>query len=157
MDCAKNFLNRQHSPASYPTYFGATLVISLLVCRDGAKMSKRKKNYPDPLSIVNKYGADALRWDVIVNYRPFFLAPKSTNNFIVYHLHHNHHHHHCYGHHHHHHCAVIFSSSFSRHIPNTGSRTNPEVSVSPANCLKEAIAPATLYSHCSPNIYWAEL
>ena len=28
---------------------------------DGAKMSKRKKNYPDPLSVVNKYGADALR------------------------------------------------------------------------------------------------
>ena len=25
-------------------------------------MSKRKKNYPDPLEIVNKYGADALRW-----------------------------------------------------------------------------------------------
>ena len=25
-------------------------------------MSKRKKNYPDPLEIVGKYGADALRW-----------------------------------------------------------------------------------------------
>lgn len=24
-------------------------------------MSKRKKNYPDPMEIVNKYGADALR------------------------------------------------------------------------------------------------
>lgn len=30
-------------------------------CRDGQKMSKRKKNYPDPLTVVNKYGADALR------------------------------------------------------------------------------------------------
>lgn len=29
--------------------------------RDGAKMSKRKKNYPDPMEIVGKYGADALR------------------------------------------------------------------------------------------------
>ncbi|KAK1334692.1 hypothetical protein QTO34_005700 [Cnephaeus nilssonii] len=28
---------------------------------DGQKMSKRKKNYPDPLSIIHKYGADALR------------------------------------------------------------------------------------------------
>ncbi|KAI8434152.1 hypothetical protein MSG28_012273 [Choristoneura fumiferana] len=28
---------------------------------DGQKMSKRKKNYPDPLEVVNKYGADALR------------------------------------------------------------------------------------------------
>ena len=25
-------------------------------------MSKREKNYPDPMEIVNKYGADALRW-----------------------------------------------------------------------------------------------
>ena len=24
-------------------------------------MSKRKKNYPDPMDIVNKYGADAVR------------------------------------------------------------------------------------------------
>ena len=30
-------------------------------CRDGQKMSKRKKNYPDPLEVVHKYGADALR------------------------------------------------------------------------------------------------
>lgn len=25
-------------------------------------MSKRKKNYPDPMAIVNSYGADALRY-----------------------------------------------------------------------------------------------
>lgn len=25
-------------------------------------MSKRKKNYPDPLEIVGNYSADALRW-----------------------------------------------------------------------------------------------
>ena len=24
-------------------------------------MSKRKKNYPDPMDVVNKYGADAIR------------------------------------------------------------------------------------------------
>lgn len=30
-------------------------------CRDGEKMSKRKKNYPDPMSVINKYGSDALR------------------------------------------------------------------------------------------------
>jgi len=29
--------------------------------RDGQKMSKRKKNYPDPIEVVHKYGADALR------------------------------------------------------------------------------------------------
>lgn len=35
----------------------------LLFSSDGQKMSKRKKNYPDPMHIVNSYGADALRWD----------------------------------------------------------------------------------------------
>lgn len=33
----------------------------LILASDGEKMSKRKKNYPDPLDVVNKYGADALR------------------------------------------------------------------------------------------------
>ncbi|XP_047506175.1 isoleucine--tRNA ligase, cytoplasmic [Pieris napi] len=33
----------------------------LILASDGQKMSKRKKNYPDPLDVVRKYGADALR------------------------------------------------------------------------------------------------
>ncbi|CAH0562644.1 unnamed protein product [Brassicogethes aeneus] len=33
----------------------------LVLAGDGQKMSKRKKNYPDPLEVVHKYGADALR------------------------------------------------------------------------------------------------
>ncbi|XP_076628378.1 isoleucyl-tRNA synthetase isoform X2 [Colletes latitarsis] len=33
----------------------------LILASDGQKMSKRKKNYPDPIQIVDKYGADALR------------------------------------------------------------------------------------------------
>lgn len=33
----------------------------LILAADGQKMSKRKKNYPDPIEVVNKYGADALR------------------------------------------------------------------------------------------------
>ncbi|XP_065205689.1 isoleucine--tRNA ligase, cytoplasmic [Planococcus citri] len=33
----------------------------LILASDGQKMSKRKKNYPDPMEIVGKYGADALR------------------------------------------------------------------------------------------------
>lgn len=33
----------------------------LVLAADGQKMSKRKKNYPDPLEVVKKYGADALR------------------------------------------------------------------------------------------------
>ncbi|ETN76085.1 isoleucine--tRNA ligase [Necator americanus] len=33
----------------------------LVLAADGNKMSKRKKNYPDPMEVVQKYGADALR------------------------------------------------------------------------------------------------
>nr|NVI69482.1 Isoleucyl-tRNA synthetase [Cucujiformia] len=33
----------------------------MVLASDGQKMSKRKKNYPDPMEIVDKFGADALR------------------------------------------------------------------------------------------------
>merc|ERR1719376_570175 len=33
----------------------------LVLATDGQKMSKSKKNYPDPMEVVGKYGADALR------------------------------------------------------------------------------------------------
>ncbi|XP_020298336.1 probable isoleucine--tRNA ligase, cytoplasmic [Pseudomyrmex gracilis] len=33
----------------------------LILASDGQKMSKRKKNYPDPMKVVKSYGADALR------------------------------------------------------------------------------------------------
>ncbi|VEV58567.1 isoleucine--tRNA ligase, putative [Plasmodium vinckei vinckei] len=33
----------------------------LILASDGKKMSKRLKNYPDPIYILNKYGADSLR------------------------------------------------------------------------------------------------
>ena len=33
----------------------------LVLAADGKKMSKRLKNYPDPMEVVHKYGADALR------------------------------------------------------------------------------------------------
>ena len=32
-----------------------------LLPSDGQKMSKRLKNYPDPVDVVNNFGADALR------------------------------------------------------------------------------------------------
>ncbi|XP_072760551.1 isoleucine--tRNA ligase, cytoplasmic [Anoplolepis gracilipes] len=37
------------------------IVNGLILASDGQKMSKRKKNYPDPNYIIDKYGADALR------------------------------------------------------------------------------------------------
>ena len=37
------------------------IVNGLVLAADGLKMSKRLKNYPDPMIIIEKYGADALR------------------------------------------------------------------------------------------------
>ncbi|XP_006631076.2 isoleucine--tRNA ligase, cytoplasmic isoform X1 [Lepisosteus oculatus] len=41
--------------------FKNVIVNGLVLASDGQKMSKRKKNYPDPVEIVKNYGADALR------------------------------------------------------------------------------------------------
>ncbi|KAI6238191.1 Isoleucyl-tRNA synthetase [Aphelenchoides fujianensis] len=83
------FENREHFESNFPAdfiaegidqtrgWFYTLLVLStalfnkppfknlicngLVLAADGEKMSKSKKNYPDPMEIVNKYGADALR------------------------------------------------------------------------------------------------
>ncbi|MBO5924417.1 MAG: class I tRNA ligase family protein, partial [Lentisphaeria bacterium] len=83
------FENKDHFEANYPADFIAegldqtrgwfyTLVVlgsalfgkspykhvivnGLILAENGQKMSKRLKNYPDPMDVVNKYGADALR------------------------------------------------------------------------------------------------
>ena len=34
----------------------------MILAEDGKKMSKRLKNYPDPSAVMEKFGADALRW-----------------------------------------------------------------------------------------------
>ena len=41
--------------------FKNVIVNGMILAEDGQKMSKRKKNYPDPMYIINHYGADALR------------------------------------------------------------------------------------------------
>lgn len=41
--------------------FKNVIVNGLVLAEDGQKMSKRKKNYPDPTYIIETYGADALR------------------------------------------------------------------------------------------------
>ena len=45
--------------------FKNLIVNGLVLAADGQKMSKKKKNYPDPLLVVNKYGADAVRLYII--------------------------------------------------------------------------------------------
>ncbi|KDN49192.1 hypothetical protein K437DRAFT_233924 [Tilletiaria anomala UBC 951] len=37
------------------------IVTGLIQAEDGKKMSKSKKNYPDPTGLINKFGADAIR------------------------------------------------------------------------------------------------
>ena len=41
--------------------FKNNIVNGMVLASDGQKMSKRKKNYPDPNVVISKYGADALR------------------------------------------------------------------------------------------------
>ncbi|MEI6221290.1 MAG: isoleucine--tRNA ligase [bacterium] len=41
------------------------LCTGLILAEDGQKMSKSKKNYPDPLEILDKHGADALRFYMV--------------------------------------------------------------------------------------------
>jgi isoleucyl-tRNA synthetase len=41
--------------------FKNNIVNGMVLAEDGQKMSKRKKNYPDPNLVISKYGADALR------------------------------------------------------------------------------------------------
>lgn len=41
--------------------FKNVIVNGILLAEDGSKMSKRLKNYPDPMEVVHRHGADAIR------------------------------------------------------------------------------------------------
>jgi isoleucyl-tRNA synthetase len=41
--------------------FQNALTTGTILAEDGTKMSKSKKNYPDPMGVINKYGVDSLR------------------------------------------------------------------------------------------------
>lgn len=41
--------------------FQNVIVNGIVLAEDGKKMSKRLKNYPDPMDVITKYGVDALR------------------------------------------------------------------------------------------------
>ncbi|MFH1653012.1 MAG: isoleucine--tRNA ligase [Pseudomonadota bacterium] len=45
--------------------FKNCIVNGMVLAEDGKKMSKRLKNYPDPMYIMNTYGADAMRLSLI--------------------------------------------------------------------------------------------
>ncbi len=42
--------------------FQNVIVNGIVLAEDGKKMSKKLKNYPDPMEVVDKYGADAMRF-----------------------------------------------------------------------------------------------
>jgi len=52
--------------------FNNVIVNGTVVAEDGKKMSKKLKNYPDPLVVMEKYGADALRSYLLAS--PIMLA-----------------------------------------------------------------------------------
>jgi isoleucyl-tRNA synthetase len=47
--------------------FKNVIVNGIVLAEDGKKMSKRLKNYPDPMEIINKYGADAIRYYLLTS------------------------------------------------------------------------------------------
>ncbi len=47
------------------TSFKNVIVNGMVMAEDGKKMSKSLKNYPDPVYILDKYGADALRYYMV--------------------------------------------------------------------------------------------
>ncbi len=47
--------------------FQNVIVNGIVLAEDGQKMSKSKKNYPDPNDVIAKYGADALRFYLLAS------------------------------------------------------------------------------------------
>jgi isoleucyl-tRNA synthetase len=47
--------------------FQNVVVNGIVLAEDGKKMSKRLNNYPDPMGVVEKYGADALRFYLLAS------------------------------------------------------------------------------------------
>lgn len=45
--------------------FKSVITTGLILAEDGAKMSKKLKNYPDPMEIAAQYGADSLRFYMV--------------------------------------------------------------------------------------------
>ncbi|MBI3634127.1 MAG: class I tRNA ligase family protein [Candidatus Yonathbacteria bacterium] len=66
--------------------FKNVLVNGLVLAEDGQKMSKRLKNYPDPLDIINRYGADAMRYYLLssplVHAEDFAFSEKGVDEVV---------------------------------------------------------------------------
>lgn len=66
--------------------FKNVIVNGLVLAEDGSKMSKSKKNYPDPTHLVETYGADSLRAYLInspvVNAEPLRFAESGVREVV---------------------------------------------------------------------------
>lgn len=58
-------------PQDYPHPFRTCIVLGHMLGEDGGKMSKSKRNYKEPAEILDRYGADALRWYFFAGQPPF--------------------------------------------------------------------------------------
>jgi isoleucyl-tRNA synthetase len=66
--------------------FKNVIVNGLVLAEDGSKMSKSKRNYPDPLKVLEEHGADALRAYLInspvVRAEPLLFNEKSVKEVV---------------------------------------------------------------------------
>lgn len=66
--------------------FENVVVNGIVLAEDGQKMSKRLKNYPDPYLILEKYGADALRYYLmaspVVNCEDLNFTEKGVDDVV---------------------------------------------------------------------------
>jgi isoleucyl-tRNA synthetase len=66
------------------------VVNGTILAEDGEKMSKSKKNYPDPMVVVNKYGADAVRYYMlsspVVHGQDFCFSEKGVDEVAKKHI-----------------------------------------------------------------------
>jgi isoleucyl-tRNA synthetase len=66
--------------------FKNVLVNGMALAEDGRKMSKSLRNYPDPMYIIDKYGADALRYYMltspIVKAEPLNFSEKGVDEVL---------------------------------------------------------------------------
>jgi isoleucyl-tRNA synthetase len=66
------------------------IVNGLVLAEDGQKMSKSKKNYPDLMLVVNKYGSDALRYVLmsspVVRAQDFLFSEKAVDEVVKKHI-----------------------------------------------------------------------
>ena len=75
-DAASTNATTAMPPKDYPHPFRNCIVLGHMLGEDGGKMSKSKRNYKEPSEILDRYGADALRW--------YFFAGQPPWNSIRY-------------------------------------------------------------------------